>query len=125
MKRLAVSIILLTVTVTVAVFSQILTASSLKKLELTFSELSAACEENDYEVMEKTAEKAVGQWEKTDLLLELFVSNNDIEALEQQILIIGQSGAGNTDLIKHHCALAAALTKQILEFEKITIKNIF
>ena len=125
MKRVITAAVAFCITIGLLIFSAFNVQSSLKKLDASVTELYTVCRKGEKEAVESAKEQLIIQWEKTDIILELFVSSARIDAIEQHIEAIDARPADDLHGIENSCIHAKAAVEQIAISEKITLKNIF
>ncbi len=125
MKRVITAAVAFCLTIGLLIFSTLNVQSSLKKLDSSVTELYNICRNGKTEAVEIAKNQLIMQWEKTDVILELFVNGACIDAIERHIEAIDARPADDAPGIANSCIHAKAAVKQIAISEKITLKNIF
>lgn len=76
-------------------------------------------------ISEQSLEEIYKKWEKCSMLLHLFVNNNSISKLENNMDSLRYYAASQNLLFKENCVNAITTINEISEIEKVTFKNIF
>lgn len=111
--------------ISAAWISNYIVEKDLNKLSQKLEELSEISETAENAYLSEKLDEVYEKWNKTSMLLHLFINNNVISKIEGSMDALRFYIDSDKLLFRQNCVDALTAINEIIEIEEVTLKNIF